>query len=155
MKMPRLGIVALLAGGLAITGLIALAQTTSTNQTAKPKATAKTPTTPAAPASAQTRANRVATKLKLTPDQKAKLVPIFQEEIDKRAEVTKRRQAERDQIFQDFLTKIKTSGILTDAQYTNFLALETPASPTPPKAAAPKPTTPATPKPKAPDTEKE
>jgi hypothetical protein len=132
MKVSKLGLVtACLLGSFLLSNSLALAAD-STNQTAKPKTTAK------APATAQARLDKLAGKLKLTPEQRDKLLPIFQEEIDKRKEVTQRRQAERDKIREDFLAKIKASGALTDTQYAQWLALQTPAKKTAAKPVKPK-----------------
>jgi hypothetical protein len=124
MKTYKLSLVtALLLGSFALSNPVAHAAGT-TNQTAKAKAAAKVPAT------AQARVDKLAVKLKLTPEQKAKLLPIFQEEIDKRVEIDKRnlapqiRLTEREKVRLDFLAKIKDSGVLTDAQYTQWLALQ-------------------------------
>jgi hypothetical protein len=62
--------------------------------------------------------------MSLTAEQKAKLRPLYQEEADKVKAEMQRSEAEWNRIRAEFKSKVKQSGILTDAQYAEWLALQ-------------------------------
>jgi hypothetical protein len=109
----------LLAGSLFTCHSIACAAETATKAD-KPKMKAQA----AAPANSKDRVDRLAERMSLTAEQKAKLRPLYQEEADRVKAEMQRSEAEWNRIRAEFKNKVKQSGILTDAQYAEWLALQ-------------------------------
>ena len=132
-----LGVV-LLAGSLLAFHSIARAAEENTTKADKPKMTAPV----AAQANSKDRVDRLAERMSLTAEQKEKLRPLYQEEADKLKAEMQRSEAEWNRIRAEFRNKVKQSGILTDAQYAEWLTLQArgttrTAKPAEPEAAKP------------------
>jgi len=123
----------LLAGSLLTSHSMARAAETATKAD-KPKMTAPA----AAPANSKDRVDRLAERMSLTAEQKAKLRPLYQEEADKVKAEMQRSEAEWNRIRAEFKNEVKQSGILTDAQYAEWLALQARGTAKTSQAAEPK-----------------
>ena len=120
MRISNSGLLAvLLAASLLAYHSIACAAETATKAD-KPKMKAQA----AAPAGSKDRVDRLAERMSLTAEQKEKLRPLYQEEADKVKAEMQRSEAEWNRIRAEFKNKVKLSGILTDAQYAEWLALQ-------------------------------